>query len=110
MNYIWSIIFVVVLIGLWGLPIYSLVTKERSTVQQLIGGKITISEQSKVIKSQAEEIKSLEAKREEIFKTALEVAAENYALNKVLEDTIVSMKQMIEYIQKLENQSRDRDA
>ena len=83
-------------------------------VQQLIDDKIalkiTISGQSKVIKSQATELENLIAEREEIFKTTLEIASENYALNKVLEDMIVSMKQMIEYIQKLENQSRDRDA
>ncbi|KKL57083.1 hypothetical protein LCGC14_2238990 [marine sediment metagenome] len=89
-------------------------SKETDIVEQLIEDKIalkiTISEQSKIIKSQATELENLIAEHEEIFKAALEVVSENYALNKVLEDMIISMKQMFEYIQKLENQSRDRDA
>ncbi len=89
-------------------------SNETTIIQQLtedkIALRITISEQSKVIKSQATELKDLIAEHEEIFKAALEVVSENYALNKVLEDMVVSMKQMLEYIQKLENQPRDRDA
>ena len=89
-------------------------SNETTVVQQLIENKIalkiTISEQSKTIESQATELEDLEAEHEETFKIALEIAGENYALNKALEDMIVSMKQMFEYIQQLEERLKERDA
>ena len=110
MKYVWSIVFVIVLFGLWGLPIYSLVIKEKSTSQQLIDGKIEsiilINKQVETIESQMEEIEELATKNEVLSKTALEVADENYALHQIIEDMVVSMKQMLEYIESLE----DRDA
>ncbi|KKN00827.1 hypothetical protein LCGC14_1133970, partial [marine sediment metagenome] len=82
MKYVWSIVFVIVLFGLWGLPIYSLVIKEKSTSQQLIDGKIEsiilINKQVETIESQMEEIEELATKNEVLSKTALEVADENY--------------------------------
>ncbi len=88
--------------------------KEQLIVQELIVGKIkleiVISEQKDTIALLNIELATIRAEREEIFKASLEVASENYALNKVLEDMVVSMKQMFEYIKQLENQSRDRDA
>ena len=79
---------------------------DKPNVQQLIDLEIVISKQSETIESQAIAITKLEAEREEIFKTALEVAGENYALHKVIDDMTVSMRQMLEYIKTLE----DRDA
>ena len=83
---------------------------ETSIIQQLIELEIVVSEQSKTIESQAEELEDLKTGRANIVKTALEVAGENYVLHKAIDDMTVSMKQMFEYIQKLEKELRDRDA
>ncbi|KKK58226.1 hypothetical protein LCGC14_3046580 [marine sediment metagenome] len=85
-------------------------SKGVTITQQLIEDKIELEiinlRQANTIESQAEEIKGMIAEREEIFKAALEVADENYALHQIIEDMVVSMKQMLEYIESLE----DRDA
>jgi len=77
-------------------------SKQESVTQQLI----VISEQATTIKIQAEKLEILEAEYKNILKTAVD---ENYSLHKVIEDMTVSMKQMFEYIQRLE-ELRDRDA
>ncbi len=88
--------------------------KEQLIVQELIDGKIkleiVISEQKDTIALLNIELATIRAKREEIFKAALEVVSENYALNKTLEDIIISMEQMIEYIKQLEEELKERNA
>lgn len=104
-----------ILIGISCYLVWSSVTllNTLSDSQQLIDDKVelvfTVAEQNAVIESQAKKLEELTIKHEEFFKTALEVADENYALNKTLEDMVVSMKQMFEYIKKLEERLKERD-
>lgn len=84
--------------------------KQSNFVQQLIDLEIVVSKQTDTIKLQAAELEESEIKYKEIYKTALEVAGENYALHKVIDDMTISLKQMFEYIQRLEEELKDRDA
>ena len=114
MKYVWSSIFVILLILAWSIPTYHVIKKiaecerfsKASISQQLIDDRIKleiiVSEQKNTIDSLDKELATIRAERDEVFKAALEIAGENFVLNKVIDGYDISMKQMLEYIQKLE--------
>ncbi|MEE9548737.1 MAG: hypothetical protein V3V68_05215 [Nitrosomonadaceae bacterium] len=118
MKYFSIYAIVVIILIVIDYNIYNSVKSEQSDnvsiIQQLIDDKIeleiVISEQDDIIHTRIGEVVKLEKAYAEITKAALEVAGENYALHQVLEETVVSMKQMFEYIKQLEEELRDRDA